>query len=187
MRANRSILHQMSVVAGVGLLAAASAHLSACSSDTKGPQGQSTEDGTGSVGMNLSLPGGEVVNSVSWTITGPNGFSKSSSFSVQGSTTISFTVGGLPAGTGYTVSISATTVDGSVTCLGSGTFSVTAGATSTVNVLVQCNAPNTTTGTANINGTTFNCATANGASASPSEAAVGSPMALSATATGPNP
>jgi hypothetical protein len=187
MRANRSILHQMSVVAGVGLLAAASAHLSACSSDTKGPQGQSTEDGTGSVGMNLSLPGGEVVNSVSWTITGPNGFTKSSTFSVQGSTAISFTVGGLPSGSGYTVSISATTADATVTCLGSATFSVTAGMTSIVKVLVQCNAPGMDSGTANITGQTFLCANAGGVSASPSEAAVGSPMALTATATAPNP
>jgi hypothetical protein len=187
MRANRSIVRQMSIFAGAGLLAAASAHLSACSSDTKSPQGQSAEDGTGSVGMSLSLPGGEIVNSVSWTITGPNGFSKSSSFSVEGSTTISFTVGGLPAGSGYTVSISATTADGAVTCLGSAMFSVTAGQTSTVKVLIECNGAGSDSGTANINGQTFNCANAGGISASPSEAAVGAPIGLTGTATGPDP
>jgi hypothetical protein len=192
MRANRSLLRRASFVAGAGLLAVVSGQQFGCSSgsDTSGssPE-QGGADGFGTVGMNLTLPGGETLNAVSWVITGPNGAStvvQQGSTNIQNSQTIGFTVGGIPAGSGYSVSISGTTVDGTVTCAGSTSFSVTSRQTTSVTVLMQCGSPAPDAGSAAIGAQTYNCAVASGVSASPSETTVGSAVNLTATATGPN-
>ncbi len=195
MRANHSLFRHLSIVAGVGLLAVASGQQIGCSagngSSSKGsPPGEAASDGVGTVGMNLTLPGGEVLSTVSWVITGPNGAStvvQQMSTSVQNSQSISFTVGGIPAGSNYNIAISGTTVDGAVTCAGSASFSVTNRMTTSVTVLMQCGVGAPDAGSAAFNGQTFNCAVAAGASASPSEASVGSGVALAATAVAPNP
>jgi phospholipase C len=148
-------------------------------------------EGTGTVGMKLTLPGGEVLSTVSWSITGPGGATtvvKSGSFSVQNAASLSFVVGNIPAATGYAVSISGTSTDGKVTCLGSASFNVAARTTTSVTVLLQCDTAAANVGTAQITGQTFVCATVNSLTASPTETIVGptNPVAVSATATGPN-
>jgi hypothetical protein len=142
------------------------------------------------VGARLTLPGGEVINTLTWTITGPNGAStvvQSGTVSVANSLTVSFLVGGIPAGTGYTISVSGTSADGTVTCGGSATFGVTARQTTSVSLFLQCNTPGADAGSAQINGTTYACASAGSITAIPAETAVGSSIALAATANGPNP
>jgi phospholipase C len=145
---------------------------------------------TGAVGMQLTLPGGEQINVVNWTITGPNNAAtvvQSGSVNVQNSQSISFLVGGIPPGTNYNVTLSATSTDGMVTCSGSAQFSTSARTTTNVAVQLQCSGPVSEAGSVQVNGITYNCAAWGSVSANPSEVIVGNSIALSATATGPNP
>jgi hypothetical protein len=183
----------VSIATGIGLLVVAAGQTIGCASgpDVPGSPSASTgSDATGSVGMKLSLPGGESLNAVSWTITGPNGAAtvvQSGSVNLQHSQTIAFTVTGVPAGSNYSVSVTGTTADGTVTCGGSANFSVTSRATTNVTILLQCNVQAPDAGSAAFTGQTYNCAVAGGAAASPSEAFVGNGVSLTATATAPNP
>ena len=145
-------------------------------------------DNTGSVGLQLQLPGGVGVNTASWTITGPNGAStvvQSGSVNVQNSQSISFLVGGIPAASGYTITLNATATDGVTTCVGSGTFSTSARTTTSVFVLLQCTQPASEAGSAQINASAYSCASVSSIAASPTEVNVGAAVALSATASGP--
>ncbi len=145
---------------------------------------------TGTVGMTLTLPGGETINTIAWTITGPNGAGtvvQTGSVNVQNSLSVSFQVSGIPAGSGYSISLSGTSSDGSVTCAGAVSFSVTARATTTVSELLQCNPTASGTGSLSVNGVPYSCASWNGITALPSETTVGHSVAVSATATGANP
>ena len=145
-------------------------------------------DNTGSVGLQLQLPGGVGVNTASWTITGPNGAStvvQTGTVNVQNSQSISFLVGGIPVGSGYTVTLNATATDGVTSCVGSGTFSTTARTTTAVTVLLQCTQPPSEAGSVQINGSAYSCASVSSIAASPSEVNVGATAALSATASGP--
>jgi hypothetical protein len=193
-----SILKTSALVIGCGLAAASALPQVGCSSGgsggatsvgsgTPGAASQATE--TGQVGMELTLPGGETINTVNYTITGPNGFTRSNSVPVQNSTTISFTVGGIPAGNNYSITISGASADGTVTCSGSATFSVVAQMTTTVTDTLQCSATVPEAGAIAVNAPTYACATTfQGAiSASPSETTVGGSVTLQATAAGPNP
>src|ERR1700721_1199950 len=103
MRANRFLFRGASFVAGAGFLAVVSGQQVGCSnrSDSSGsPVEPGGTEGIGTVGMNLTLPGGETLGTVSWVITGPNGAStvvKQGSVNVQTSESIAFTVAGIPA------------------------------------------------------------------------------------------
>jgi phospholipase C len=155
-----------------------------------GPQSSPPADTVGSVGMELTLPGGEQINSVNWTITGPNGAStvvQTGTVNVGNSTTVSFMASGIPAGTNYLVSLTGTSADGTVTCAGSATFNVVARTTTNVSVALSCNTKPQDSGSALITATTFNCATWNSVSTSPSETTVGNSVTVSASASGPNP
>jgi phospholipase C len=146
-------------------------------------------ESTGSVGLRLTIPGGAQINSISWTITGPGGAStvvQSGTVNVQSSAAINFVVGGVPAGTGFSIALTGVSTNGSVTCVGSATFSVTARTTTNVSVPLQCNTAPTQTGTVSVNATTFNCATVNSVTAIPSETTVGNSVAVSGSASGPN-
>jgi hypothetical protein len=152
------------------------------------PSAPATAENTGSLGMQLTLPGGQQVNSVSWTITGPNGAStvvQSGTVNLQNSQSISFLVGGIPAGNNYTIVLTGTSTDGTANCIGSVTFNTTARTTTNVSVLLQCNTPPSEAGSALVTGTLYSCASVSSLSASPAEVNVGSSVALSATATGP--
>ncbi|HEY3592452.1 MAG TPA: hypothetical protein VGL13_01200, partial [Polyangiaceae bacterium] len=92
----------------------------ACSSNDAHTAEQN--DSAGSVGLSLQLTPGTTLASVSYAITGPGGFSKSGTIDVSSSTTISSVIGGLPAGNGYSITLSATSTDGVTTCSGTGTF-----------------------------------------------------------------
>ena len=147
-------------------------------------------DGTGSATIALQVPGGLTINTVTYSITGPAGFSQSGSIDVSHSTTVSTVIGGLPAGDGYSITLNATATDGTSTCLGSGTFKVTAGAVTAISVVLDCHqAP--TTGSVSVNGVTNVCPNIDGVSANPAEVLVGGSIALSATAhdadSGPSP
>ena len=187
-----SSIRNVSLIAGAGLAVLVSNQLIGCSSDsnpsTHSPVGSSAAD-TGSVGMALTLPGGEILSTASWVITGPNGAStvvQQGSVNLQNSQKLSFTVGGILAGSNYNVAVSSTSVDGTANCSGSAAFSVTAGTTTNVTVLMQCTSTAPDAGSAAINGQTYSCATASGVSVSPSETTIGNSVGLIATAVAPN-
>jgi phospholipase C len=135
----------------------------------------------GSINVAL-LAGAVTVNNVSYAITGPDGFSKSGSLDLSTSGAIAGLIGGLPAGTGYSITLTATATDGTTTCAGTATFSVTAHAVTQVSVGIDCHQA-AKTGSISINGTINVCPTLDGISALPASLAVGGTAALSATAT----
>src|SRR5450755_2707916 len=89
---------------------------------------ESTES-TGAVGLSLDVGGGVVINSETYVITGPSGFSKTGTIDLSAATALSATIGGIPAGSGYTLTLSGSAADGTTNCTGSATFNVTARAT----------------------------------------------------------
>jgi hypothetical protein len=142
----------------------------------------------GSIGLVLS--GGANLATASYTISNPNGFSLTGSIDVSHSSTLSTIIGGIPAGTGYAIAITATSTDGSTSCAGSATFAVTAGATSAVSVTLDCH-QGPKTGSVSVNGVLNICPVADGLTANPADIAVGFPTALAVTAhdsdNGPSP
>ena len=161
----------------------------ACSPRGTGPA-VVQDDGTGSATIALQVAGGLTINTVTYSITGPAGFTKSGPIDVSHSTTVSTVIGGLPAGNGYSITLNATATDGVSSCLGSGTFNVTAGAVTAVSVVLDCHQA-ATTGSVSVNGALNVCPNIDGVSANPAEVLVGGSIALSATAhdadSGPSP
>jgi hypothetical protein len=154
-----------------------------------GPQNEASPNQTGTVGLSLTLLGGGLLDSVNYTITGPNGTStvvSQGSVNLQNSMALSFTVGGIPAGSNYSVALSGVAVGGAVTCSGSATFSVTARTTTNVTVLLNCGSPAPDAGAVSVGAQPYLCATATSVSASPSETTLGNSVALSASAVAPS-
>jgi len=138
----------------------------------------------GSVAIAL-LEGGVTLTSVSYTITGPNGFSKLGTINVAASSKLSTLIGGLPAGNGFTIALGAIGTDGTTTCGGSATFNVTAGAVVAVTVALDCHQA-AKTGSVAVNGVLNICPVADGLSANPADISVGFPIALGAAAHDPD-
>jgi hypothetical protein len=159
------------------------ATLAACSSPSEKTSSSSpaSEESVGSVGLDLQLASGAILNSASYTITGPGGFSKTGSVDISHSTKLSATIGGLPAGSGFSITLSSTSTDGGTTCGGSASFAVTAHNTATVTVPMTCHEA-ARTGSVLVNGTLNICPTIDGINASPAEVQVGGTIALGALA-----
>jgi hypothetical protein len=153
-----------------------------CGSNTPDSSNGTTSEGaTGTVDLALQLANGATLNSATFTIIGPNSYSKTGSIDLTSATKLSAAIGGIPVGTGYTITINGTTTDSSTTCGGSATFNVTARTTTPVNVALTCKeAPRT--GSVLVNGSLNICSVIDGISASPAEVIVGKAVALSAAA-----
>jgi Calcineurin-like phosphoesterase len=138
----------------------------------------------------LQLASGTTLGTASYAITGPGGFSKTGAIDVSHSSTISATVSPLPVGTGFSVSLSATTLDGGTSCAGAAAFDIAAHATTSVTVHLLCHEA-AQKGSVLVNGTLNVCAVVDGLNASPAEALVGYPVSLSVAAhdadNGPSP
>ncbi len=148
-----------------------------------------SDPSTGTVGLSL-LVGDAAVNSISYDISG-NGQHKTGTIALDNSTKIATIIGGLPAGNGYVITLTATAAnDSTITCSGAATFSVVAGATASVQVHLECKVP-ARTGSVSVNGTINVCPTLDSLSVSPSEVIVGSSVSLTAAASdedqGPSP
>ncbi|HEY0870988.1 MAG TPA: hypothetical protein VGD55_11365 [Acidothermaceae bacterium] len=145
--------------------------------------------GVGSIDVAV-VQGGVTLSSVSYSITGPSGFSQMGAINVSASATISTLIGGIPAASGYALRLTSTATDGTTTCGGSASFNVTAGSVSTVSVTLDCHQA-ARTGSVAINGTVNVCPIADGLSASPADVAMGSSVALLIAAhdpdSGPSP
>jgi 5'-nucleotidase len=150
-------------------------------SDGPAPAGAQSAEHAGEGSLELQLASGATLTSVSYAITGPSGYSKTGSIDVSNSTKISGIIGGIPAATGYSVALSASTADAGVTCAGSAPFNVTAHQTTPVTVAVTCK-EKAKTGSVLVNGALNICPVADGITASPSELAVGTSVVLSGVA-----
>ena len=122
-------LGKVSLILALGATGA----LEGCSSD---PASAGSVEDTGSLGFNLEVAPGVTLNSVSYTITG-NGFTKTGSIDVSKTSVVSGTIGGIPAGNGYTIDLTATSVDGGLTFTGSAKFNVTAGGSTSVTIVLR--------------------------------------------------
>ncbi len=185
----RRLLSRVSILALTG--ASACAGLVGCSSnDSSTAPSAPSEDKAGEIGLKLNVGGGVTIDTVSYTIIGPNAFSKTGTIDLSAATAFSATIGGIPAGNGYSISLSATATDGSTTCAGSATFNVTARATTNVAVALDCHQA-ATTGSVSINGKANVCPVIDALSSNPSQVNVGSTIALSGAAhdsdSGPSP
>ncbi|HXU02332.1 MAG TPA: SdiA-regulated domain-containing protein, partial [Polyangia bacterium] len=152
-----------------------------CSADSgSAPPSSASEQDVGSIGLKLQLASGATLSSVSYTISGPNGFARSGTIDASHSTTVSSTIGGLPAGHGFSITLDGTASD-SGHCAGSASFDIAARMTTAVSVHLACHEA-ARTGSVLVNGVLNTCPTADGISALPAEVLVGSSMALSAAA-----
>jgi hypothetical protein len=167
----------------VGLAIVSSVAGFACKSTTR-------SDDAGSVSVALQLANGSVLNSVAYSITGPSSFLKTGTIDVSSSSAISAIVSPIPAGVGYTVTLTGNTTDGAASCAGSGNFDVVAHQVATVAVHMICQQP-PRNGSVLVNGTLNVCPLIDGAGASPSEVLVGGSIGVSAQAhdadNGPSP
>ena len=150
--------------------------------------------GTGTVGLALNLPGGAQVNSVTYDLLNSGGTPVSlpsapnpGTVNVSNSASIDFQLGGVPAATGDSISLTAS-IAGGGTCQGSASgINVTAGATTTVTVQMLCSVSGPDAGNLFVTGATSYCGTWTSLSTNSSEVYVGESLVLTATATGPNP
>ena len=141
--------------------------------------GTHPEEGSdvGAIGLALQVVPGVTLNSVSYSITGPGGFTRAGSLDTSQAATVSGVIGGLPAGASLTISLTSTSNGGGTTCAGAAAFTVTAHATTAVTVHMLCHeAPKT--GSILVEGTINVCPNIDAATASPSEAVVGASIAL---------
>lgn len=138
---------KLSAFSMVGLLGLSGAALVACSSDSASERAEDV----GSLGVNLKVAPGVTLTSVTYSITG-NGFSKEGSIDVGKAPTISARIGGIPAGNGYTIVLSATALESGATFTGSAKFNVTARGTTAVTVHLKGKG-STGNGSVSVNGT----------------------------------
>jgi hypothetical protein len=181
-----SILEKMTMVA-LGMCGFSS--LIGCTDQAAEPSVE-TDGATGEVGLALQLPGGTTVLSASYSITGPKGFIRTGTIDVSASTKLTVLIGGIPAGKGYQITLTATTTDVSTSCTGSATFDVLPGKITSAVVPMTCHeAPRT--GSVLVGGELNICPTIDAVGATPAEVQVGGTIALSASAhdsdSGPNP
>jgi hypothetical protein len=135
----------------------------------------------GSVALALQGTPGITVNSFAYSITGPS--TRSGTINVVSSSTVSTVIGGVAAGSGYSLTLTGTSVDGQTSCAGaSAPFAVVAGATTSVSVTIDCHTPSKT-GSVVVNGTLNVCPSIDSVSASPP---TGNVIAISISAEDPD-
>jgi arylsulfatase A-like enzyme len=132
----------------IWLALAASGPLGGCSRE---PSSHGDVEQAGTIGLTLAAVPGVTLNAVTYTITG-NGFTKTGAIDTSGSPTISGTIGGIPTGKGYTITLAAKSAEGDTTFTGSATFDVTAGATTSVTIHLN-GSSKTGNGSISVNGT----------------------------------
>ena len=146
------------------------------------PGDAAQSDDTGQVSFDLQVAPGLTLNTVSYTIMGPGGFSRTGTIDVTNSSTISAVISRIPFGVGYQLTLRGTSTDGRASCMGSASFDIAGATTTTVAIHATCELQ-PTTGSIVINGTLNVCPRIDGIDASPAEVLVGGSIALAATTT----
>src|SRR5262252_3422084 len=168
-------------IARGGLVAAALAvgvqALPGCADHVPGTAG----GGAGSFEIALVIGGGFTLDAVNYAITGPASFAKTGTIDVSQSATLTATIGGIPAGRGFTIALSGDTVGGTASCAGAAAFDITAAQTTRVTVDLKCHeAPRT--GSVLVIGRLNVCPVIDGITALPDEVNVGASVSLTAAA-----
>jgi len=163
-----SLHHDIRVV----VLAAAIA-LAACAAGDR--------EATGSVDLSLVVAPGVTLDAASYVVTGPAAFLRSGDIDVRDATRISVLIGELPAGTGFSLAITASLNGGAAACSGTTGFDIIAGTTTRAAIHLLCREPPATGGVL-VDGTINVCPRIDAVSASPAEAQVASSIALAAAA-----
>jgi alpha-tubulin suppressor-like RCC1 family protein len=141
--------------------------------------------GTGTVSLALTLTGGVTIDTVEWVVSDAVGSAvEQGTFSDH---SLSFQIGGIPAGMHYSVSIAGAANDGSVTCAGAASFDIVADSTTQVVLPLQCVTPEPDSGSLSVEAVATNCATLDSVSATAIGAEVGESISLISTASGPAP
>jgi arylsulfatase A-like enzyme len=159
----------------------AAALLAGCARDTN-HQGEVEQAGT--VRLSLTVAPGITLASVVYTVTG-NAFTKTGTIDTSGAPTISGTIGGIPAGHAYTITLTARSREGDTTFTGTATFDVTAGATTSVTVRL-IGTENTGNGSVSVSGTLNVRPRIDELTATPQVVFVGGSIKLVAGATDPD-
>ncbi|HEY0467728.1 MAG TPA: hypothetical protein VGC79_26185, partial [Polyangiaceae bacterium] len=157
----------------------------ACGSGTAAGNGETSES-TGSIDLALTASGSLTINSVSYSISHENGFIKTGTIDVTNSTRLAAVIGGIPAGTGYYVSLYAVPVDDRYAyCAGGNSADVVAGSTTTTSIVLTCKV-SPKTGSVKINGSFNLCPTIDTLSIEPAQTTVGHSVQLAALANDPD-
>jgi hypothetical protein len=138
----------LSGISGIVALALAMALTGGCSNapaavegPASGAPNPSPGAAPGAVSVALVVPPNAQINTVSYQLTN-TGFTQSGSLNVAQSGAVSAVIGGIPAGTGYTLALTASDVGMKFTsCAGSSTVAVTGGSTTPVSVNIECHLP----------------------------------------------
>lgn len=141
------------------------------------------DEHTGTVEMDLQIGPSVTINSVNWTISNAtSGFTRSGTVDVRFSNKLNFLAAAIPAGSGYSIVLAATSADGVFSCTGTASFTVTAGGITPISLTFTCSTAPGGQGGIVVVGTTQVCANLDSVGVSPLETAVNTPIALSATA-----
>jgi hypothetical protein len=118
-------------------LAVAAASFTGCSSDHSRSNSSVSKENAGDLGLQLAV-GDLTVNKVHYVLTnGPNSYT--GDLDVTDASTLTAVIGGVVAGSGYTLTLTATATDGTSQCAGSASgITVTANQTATVAVELRC-------------------------------------------------
>jgi Calcineurin-like phosphoesterase len=179
---------------GAGAIGAAQA---GCSSGRSAAGDPGAADGdTGTIGLALSLPGGALFDSVTYTLldgagnlVALPGAPNPGTISLAHSQSIQFQLGGVPAGSGDSITLTGSTSDGG-SCQGTATgITVAPRVTEAVHVQLLCSLPGPDAGNLLVTAVPAFCGTWTSLSSGStgSEAYVGESVTLTATATGPAP
>jgi hypothetical protein len=146
----------------------------------------SVQGAAGTVGAQLSLPGGEQLSAVTYTLTnGTNTYT--GTVDVSGQSSATFVVAGVASGTGYVLKIAGLSNDGTVSCSGSSpALTVSDRATTMALVQLVCIVTAEAGGVV-VGGNSDNCAVWNTIVANPSSAPTSGSVTLNAAATAPSP
>jgi hypothetical protein len=93
--------------------------------------------GQGSIRAQIQLPAGALVSSLTYTLTGPGGFARSSTQPLAGRQG-AFQMVGIPAPGRYALDINGTSADGSEDCSSSALFDVAPSKVTVVVLIVTC-------------------------------------------------
>ncbi|HEX7670310.1 MAG TPA: hypothetical protein VF395_12030 [Polyangiaceae bacterium] len=172
---------RLKLVVTVYLAVVGCAALTGCSVGSQEVDDIAGAESTGSVSAELQIDPGATLTSVAYSITGPSAFSKTGTLDVHASTALTALIGPIPAGTGFTITFSATATDGTTTCGGAATFDIAAGQTTSTTVSLRCHeAPHS--GSVQLNGSLNVCPVVDGIAASPADVLVGHTTQLTGTA-----
>jgi len=153
-----------------------------CGESTSPGSGAAPNSDVGNVGLALQLVPGVVVNTFSYAITGPKGYN--GTIDVSSSTKVTTIIGGIAAGAGYSLTLTAMSADGQTSCAGASTpFAVMAAATTSVSIAIDCHVGGNTTGSVLINGTINICPNVDSVASNPP---VGNTIAITAAARDPD-